>query len=73
MIPRHRFFRRTKKTDTQFANGPYQMRASGDRLDEKFIVPIAREIAEGLRAIHEAGIIHRDVKGSPLFGVILPP
>jgi serine/threonine protein kinase len=39
------------------------MRATHDRLDERFIVPIARELAEGLRAIHEAGIIHRDVKG----------
>lgn len=39
------------------------MRATGDKLEEKFIVPIARELAVGLRAIHEAGIIHRDVKG----------
>ncbi|KAI5299262.1 hypothetical protein KEM55_002395, partial [Ascosphaera atra] len=38
------------------------MRATGDKLPEKFIIPIARELAEGLRAIHEAGIIHRDVK-----------
>lgn len=47
------------------------MRATGDKLEEKFIVPIARELAVGLRAIHEAGIIHRDVKGKtqplPLF------
>lgn len=40
------------------------MRATGDRLDEKFIIPIARELAAGLRAIHDAGIIHRDIKGS---------
>jgi hypothetical protein len=40
------------------------MRATGDRLDEKFIIPIARELAEGLRAIHDAGIIHRDVKAA---------
>lgn len=39
------------------------MRATGDKLEERFIVPIARELAEGLRAIHDAGIIHRDVKG----------
>lgn len=39
------------------------MRATGDKLEEKFIIPIARELAEGLRAIHDAGIIHRDVKG----------
>ncbi|KAK2806355.1 hypothetical protein FQN51_007399 [Onygenales sp. PD_10] len=40
------------------------MRATGDKLDEKFIIPIARELAEGLRAIHDAGIIHRDVKAA---------
>jgi serine/threonine protein kinase len=44
-----------------------QMRATGDRLDEKFIIPIARELAEGLRDIHEAGIIHRDIKGDHFF------
>lgn len=40
------------------------MRATGDRLEERFIIPVARELAEGLRAIHEAGIIHRDVKAA---------
>ncbi|PGG97039.1 STE/STE20/YSK protein kinase [Polytolypa hystricis UAMH7299] len=40
------------------------MRATGDKLDEKFIIPIARELAEGLRAIHDAGIIHRDIKAA---------
>lgn len=40
-----------------------QMRATGDKLEERFIIPIARELAVGLHAIHEAGIIHRDVKG----------
>ncbi|KAK2847631.1 hypothetical protein FQN49_005699 [Arthroderma sp. PD_2] len=38
------------------------MRATGDKLEERFIIPIAREVAEGLKAIHDAGIIHRDVK-----------
>lgn len=43
------------------------MRATGDKLEERFIIPIARELAEGLKAIHDAGIIHRDVKGKQLF------
>ena len=42
------------------------MRATNDKLDEKYIIPIARELAVGLHAIHEAGIIHRDVKGTML-------
>ncbi|KAJ5496054.1 hypothetical protein N7539_001170 [Penicillium diatomitis] len=40
------------------------MRATNDRLEEKYIIPIARELAVGLHAIHEAGIIHRDVKAA---------
>ena len=39
------------------------MRGTGNKLEDSYIVPIARELAEALKAIHEAGIIHRDVKG----------
>lgn len=46
------------------------MRATNDKLDEKYIIPIARELAVGLHAIHEAGIIHRDVKGTVPFAVL---
>ena len=40
------------------------MKASpqGFGLEEKFIIPIAREVAVALRFVHEAGIIHRDLK-----------
>lgn len=31
-------------------------------LEEKFIIPIARELALGLKYTHEAGVIHRDLK-----------
>ncbi|KAJ5702103.1 hypothetical protein N7488_009651 [Penicillium malachiteum] len=40
------------------------MRATGDKLEERFIIPIARELAVGLHAIHQAGIIHRDIKAA---------
>lgn len=39
------------------------MQGTGAKLDESFILVIARETAKGLKAIHNAGIIHRDVKG----------
>lgn len=34
----------------------------GPGLPEKFIIPIARELATGLKYIHEAGVLHRDLK-----------
>lgn len=46
----------------------------GPGLPENFIIPIARELALGLKYIHEAGVLHRDLKCrftasfSPAFG-----
>jgi serine/threonine protein kinase len=40
------------------------MRATNDRLGEKYIVVVARELAKALKGLHAAGIIHRDVKGN---------
>lgn len=31
-------------------------------LEEHFIIPIAREVAKGLKSVHDAGILHRDIK-----------
>ncbi|KAI9840247.1 MAG: hypothetical protein M1837_001830 [Sclerophora amabilis] len=36
----------------------------GTSLDERYIIPIARELAEALKWVHKAGIIHRDVKSA---------
>jgi protein-serine/threonine kinase len=36
----------------------------GPGLPEKFIIPIARELALGLKYVHEAGVIHRDIKSN---------
>ncbi|KAI9680182.1 MAG: hypothetical protein M1829_001419 [Trizodia sp. TS-e1964] len=33
-------------------------------IPEKYIIPIARELAEALKWVHDAGIIHRDVKAA---------
>ena len=45
------------------------MRATADKLSEKYIIIVARELAKALKGLHEAGIMHRDVKGRsmPLF------
>ncbi|KAL8830010.1 MAG: hypothetical protein Q9170_005933 [Blastenia crenularia] len=40
------------------------MQGVGSKLEEKYIIPVARELAVALKAIHAAGIIHRDVKAA---------
>lgn len=40
------------------------MRATNDKLAEKYIIIVARELAKALKGLHEAGIMHRDVKGN---------
>ena len=40
------------------------MRANKDRLEEKYLIVVARELAKALKGLHEAGILHRDVKGT---------
>jgi len=31
-------------------------------LAEKFIIPVARELAIALKSVHDAGVVHRDIK-----------
>ena len=40
------------------------MRATKEKLGEEYIIPIARELAVGLQALHKAGIVHRDIKAA---------
>lgn len=40
------------------------MQAFNNRVEEKYIIPIARELAIGLDAVHKAFVIHRDIKGA---------
>jgi serine/threonine protein kinase len=41
-------------------------------LQEKWIIPILREVAEAIKWVHDAGIIHRDIKGKLTCGVRFP-
>lgn len=40
------------------------MQATNHKVEEQYLRIIARELAKGLRAIHKADVIHRDIKGS---------
>lgn len=40
------------------------MRATRDRLEEKYLIVVARELAKALEGLHQAGIMHRDVKAA---------
>jgi serine/threonine protein kinase len=39
------------------------MQSMNNKIEEKYIKIIARELAKALKAVHDADIIHRDVKG----------
>jgi hypothetical protein len=39
------------------------MRATNDKLGERYILVVARELSKALKALHDAGIMHRDIKG----------
>lgn len=41
------------------------MRATKDKLGERYITIVARELSKALKGLHDAGIMHRDVKGKP--------
>jgi serine/threonine protein kinase len=40
------------------------MRATNDRLSEQYIIIVARELAKALAGLHDAGIMHRDIKAA---------
>lgn len=39
------------------------MRATNDKLGERYITVVARELSKALKGLHDAGIMHRDIKG----------
>jgi serine/threonine protein kinase len=39
------------------------MRATNDKLGERYIIVVARELSKALKGLHDAGIMHRDIKG----------
>jgi serine/threonine protein kinase len=39
------------------------MRATNDTLGERYIIVVARELSKALKGLHDAGIMHRDIKG----------
>jgi serine/threonine protein kinase len=39
------------------------MRATNDTLGERYIIVVARELSRALEGLHDAGIMHRDIKG----------
>jgi serine/threonine protein kinase len=39
-------------------------RATENKLPERLIITIARELALGLKSVHSAGIVHRDIKAA---------
>ena len=40
------------------------MRATNDKLGERYIIVVARELSKALKGLHDAGIMHRDIKGT---------
>ncbi|ERF74512.1 hypothetical protein EPUS_03950 [Endocarpon pusillum Z07020] len=40
------------------------MRATNDKLGEKYITVVARELSKALKGLHDAGIMHRDIKAA---------
>lgn len=40
------------------------MRATKNKLEEKYLIVVARELAKALKGLHQAGIMHRDVKAA---------